>query len=50
MEEIVFPAAFFQREESFEEASFFLRPSGKAAEAFAVKVPLVDFAIRSTCA
>ncbi len=44
------PTAFLQRSESFEEAVPFFGPSDEPAEAFVVKGPFVDFAMRSTWA
>jgi len=48
--QVMFPSAFFQRLQVFEETVGFTCPCDKAAETFVVNRPFVDFAIRSTWA
>jgi hypothetical protein len=50
MGQVVFAPAFFQRLETFEEASGFTGPSDESAETFVVNRLFVDVAIRSTWA
>ncbi len=50
MGQVVFAPTFFQRLETFEEASGFTGPSEESAETFIVNRPFVDVAIRSTWA